>query len=90
MYSFRTLRHDADRIGELWRAGRKEEAMAAVPEAYLAQNTLLGSPKRIREQWERGDVITPGVTGLIVGTQQLEALDLIADLAGTREATDPR
>ncbi|MBV9952511.1 MAG: LLM class F420-dependent oxidoreductase [Acidimicrobiia bacterium] len=80
---------EADRIGELWRAGRKEEAMAAVPEAYLAQNTLLGSPQRIREQWERGDVVAPGVTGLIVGTQQLEALDLIADLAGTREVDAP-
>jgi len=74
----------ADRIGELWRAGRKEEAMAAVPVEYLEQNALLGSPSRIRARWEAG-VAGPGVTGLIVGTDQLEALELMADLAGTRD-----
>ena len=31
-----------------WRAGRKEEAIAAVPDEYLEQTTLLGSPQRIR------------------------------------------
>jgi F420-dependent oxidoreductase-like protein len=77
----------ADRIGELWRAGRKEEAMAAVPEDYLEQGTLLGSPARIRSRWEAG-VVPDGVTGLIVGTDQLEALDLVAELAGTRDAVD--
>jgi F420-dependent oxidoreductase-like protein len=76
----------ADRIGELWRAGRKEEAMAAVPDEYLEQNALLGSPQRIAQRWEEG-VAAPGVTGVIVGTDQMEALDLMADLAGTREVT---
>lgn len=76
----------ADRIGELWRAGRKEEAMAAVPDEYLEQNALLGSPQRIAQRWEEG-VAGPGVTGVIVGTDQMEALDLMADLAGTREVT---
>jgi F420-dependent oxidoreductase-like protein len=75
----------ADRIGELWRAGRKDEAMAAVPVEYLEQNALLGSPARIRARWESG-AAAPGVTGLIVGTEQLEALELMADLAGTRDA----
>jgi F420-dependent oxidoreductase-like protein len=75
----------ADRIGELWRAGRKEDAMAAVPDEYLEQNALLGSPDRIRRRWTEG-VAGPGVTGLIVGTDQIEALDLMADLAGTRES----
>ncbi len=76
---------EADRIGELWRAGRKEEAMAAVPEAYLEQGALLGSPERIRARWGEGGVPT-GATGLIVGTDQLEALDLLAELAGTRDS----
>jgi F420-dependent oxidoreductase-like protein len=74
----------ADRIGELWRAGRKEDAMAAVPVEYLEQNALLGSPARIRARWE-AVVAGPGVTGLIVGTDQLEALELMADLAGSRD-----
>jgi F420-dependent oxidoreductase-like protein len=74
----------ADRIGELWRAGRKEEAQAAVPEEYLEQTSLLGSPERIRRKWEEG-YVSPGVTGVIVGAHQPEALELMADLAGTRE-----
>jgi F420-dependent oxidoreductase-like protein len=74
----------ADRIGELWRAGRKEEAQAAVPEEYLEQTSLLGSPERIRRKWEEG-YASPGVTGVIVGAHQPEALELMADLAGTRE-----
>ena len=77
---------EADRIGELWRAGRKQEAIAAVPDEYLEQNALLGSPKRIRERW--ASVAPPGVTGLIVGTEQIEALELLAELAGTRESSD--
>jgi F420-dependent oxidoreductase-like protein len=76
----------ADHIGELWRAGRKEEAQAAVPEEYLEQTALVGSPDRIRRRWEEGYVL-PGVTGVIVGAHQPEALELMADLAGTREET---
>jgi F420-dependent oxidoreductase-like protein len=74
----------AARVGELWRAGRRDEAMAAIPDEYLEQNALLGSPERIRRRWEEG-VVPPGTTGVIIGTDQLEAIDLMADLAGTRE-----
>jgi F420-dependent oxidoreductase-like protein len=75
----------AVRIGELWRAGKKEEAQAAVPEEYLEQSALCGSPDRIRSRWEAG-YAGKGVTGVIISTSQPEALDLMADLAGTREA----
>ncbi|WP_397428798.1 LLM class F420-dependent oxidoreductase [Pseudofrankia sp. BMG5.37] len=74
----------ADRIGELWRAGRKEEAMAAVPDEYLEQTALLGSPARIRTRWET-DYVSPGITGVIIDAHQPEALELMADLAGTRD-----
>jgi F420-dependent oxidoreductase-like protein len=73
----------AERIGELWRSGRRDEARDAVPDEYLEQNALLGTPERIRQRWP--EVQTPGVTGLIVGADQPEALELLADLAGTRE-----
>jgi F420-dependent oxidoreductase-like protein len=73
----------ADRIGELWRAGRRAEAVEAVPDEYLEQTALIGSEARIRRHWP--SVAAPGVTGLIVGTDQLPALDLVADLAGTRD-----
>lgn len=74
---------EAARIGELWRAGRKEEAVAAVPEEYLEQTALLGSKQRIRDRWP--GLLAPGVTGLIVGTDQMEAIELMAELAGTRD-----
>jgi F420-dependent oxidoreductase-like protein len=77
---------EAERIGELWRAGLKQEAMAAVPDEYLQMNALLGSPQRIRDRWK--EVLLPGVTGMIIGADQLEALEVIADLAGSRDLVD--
>ena len=74
---------EAARIGELWRAGRKDEAVGAVPDEYLEQSALLGSPQRISQRWD--SMVPPGVTGMIVGTDQIEAIDLMADLAGTRD-----
>ena len=78
----------AARIQELWRAGKKTEAMAAVPEEYLEQGTLAGSPARIRQRWEAEFANRPGVTGVIVGAEQVEGLELLADLAGTRDQLD--
>lgn len=80
---------EADRIGELWRAGHKEEAMAAVPEEYLEQNALLGTPGRIRQRWDQG-IVPRGVTGVIIGAEQPEALELMANLAGTRDTVGPK
>lgn len=74
----------ADRIVELWRSGRRQEAEAAVPEEYLEQTALVGTAQRIRRRWAEG-FVPAGVTGLIVGTQDLEALELMAELAGTRD-----
>ena len=37
---------EAARIQELWLAGRKDEAVAAVPDAYLEQNALVGLAQR--------------------------------------------
>jgi F420-dependent oxidoreductase-like protein len=76
---------EAARIQELWLAGRKAEAIAAVPDAYLEQSMLAGSPTRIRQRWQEEFADRPGITGLIVGAEQLEGLELLAELAGTRE-----
>jgi F420-dependent oxidoreductase-like protein len=77
----------AARIQELWLGGRKEEAVQAVPDEYLEQTALLGTTRRIRERWEQriAPLEASGVTGVIVSTDQPEALDLVADLAGVRE-----
>jgi F420-dependent oxidoreductase-like protein len=76
---------DADRIVELWRSGHKAEAASAVPDDYLEQSALVGSPQRIRQRWAAG-VVEPGCTGLIINAHQPEAIDLMAELAGSREA----
>jgi hypothetical protein len=80
----------AERIGELWRAGRKAEAQAAVPEEYLEQTALVGSAARIRQRWDAG-FAAPGATGLIVNAGQPAAVELMAGLAGIRDlqAADP-
>ena len=56
-----------------------------MPDEYMLQNMLIGSPARIRDQWAAGTVVPPGVTGVIVGANQPEALDLIAELTGLRD-----
>ena len=70
----------AARIVELWHAGRRREAAAAVPDDYLDDNALIGSPRRIRGRWEQ--TIPAGLTGLIVRAGSDEALTLAAELAG--------
>ena len=77
---------DAARIQELFLAGRREEAIAAMPDESLLEGTLVGSPARIRQQWEAGGMVPPGVTGVIVGASGRDELELIAELAGTRDA----
>ena len=77
---------EAARIQELFLAGRREEAIAAMPDEAMLQGTLIGSPARIREQWEAGGVVPPGATGVIVGADGPDELELIADLVGTRDA----
>ena len=71
----------AARIQELWLAGRKEEAVRTVPDEYLEQGALIGSEQRIRRRWEEG-IAAPGVTGLILGANRAEELQLVAELAG--------
>ena len=75
----------AARIHELWLAGRKDEAVAAVPDEYHDDGALLGSPDRIRSRW--GSWEHRGLTGLIVRGEP-EGIELLADLAGTRETVD--
>ncbi len=70
----------AARIQELFLAGRREEAIAAVPDEYVDQAALIGPPERIRERFRAWQAL--GVDGLTLHTEQDEALELIAKLAG--------
>jgi alkanesulfonate monooxygenase SsuD/methylene tetrahydromethanopterin reductase-like flavin-dependent oxidoreductase (luciferase family) len=71
----------AERIQELFLAGRRDEAIAAVPDEYVDQAALIGPPGRIRERFQAWRDL--GVDGLTLHTEQDEALELIAKLAST-------
>ena len=70
---------EAERIQELWLAGRKQEAIATVPDEYLQQSAFIGDEQRIRRRWATWSPPT-SVTGLIVDASTEEELRLFADL----------
>jgi F420-dependent oxidoreductase-like protein len=70
----------AERIQELFLAGRRDEAIAAVPDAYVDQAALIGPAERIRERFRAWRDL--GVDGLTLHAEQDEALELMAKLAG--------
>ena len=74
----------AAKIQELFLAGRRDEAAAAVPDEFLDDGGLFGSEQRIRERYAAWE--SSGATTLIVRSNQARALELLAELAGTREA----
>lgn len=69
-----------ERIQELFLAGRREEAVAAVPSAYVDEIALVGPAGRIRERFEAW-AADDRVTDMIVGAQDLPTLRLLTDLA---------
>jgi F420-dependent oxidoreductase-like protein len=70
---------EAWRIQELWLAGRKDEAVATVPDEYLEQSALIGDEQRIRRRWASWSP-PPLATGLIVDVPGEEELRLVASL----------
>ncbi len=73
----------AAKIQELYLAGRKREAIEAVPDEYCDEGALIGSPQRIRgryKEWENS-----GATGLTLSCRQTEGLELLAELTGSRD-----
>ena len=79
----RGWREASSRIVELWRAGRRNEAIGAVPDDYIESQSLLGSPSRIRSRWS--EAVSAGLTGVIIRCDRDEELALAAELAGTRD-----
>jgi F420-dependent oxidoreductase-like protein len=76
----------AARIHELWLADRREEAVAAVPDDYIDDGGLIGSPERIRSRWEPWTRM--GLTGLIVRADDVAGLELVAELAGSQDTVE--
>ncbi len=72
----------ATRIQELFLAGRKDEAAAAVPDELIDLRTLVGTPERIRTRYRAWE--DSGATGLLIESIQDEAIELMAELADTQ------
>ena len=70
----------SQRIVELWRAGRRDEAVAAVPDDYIDSGALIGPARRVRARW--AEAVPDGLTGVIVRCDSHEGLALVAELAG--------
>jgi F420-dependent oxidoreductase-like protein len=71
----------AQKIQELFLAKRKDEAVAAVPDEFCDEMALVGPVARIRERYRAW--ADSGITGLTISTEQTEAMELMASLAGT-------
>jgi F420-dependent oxidoreductase-like protein len=69
----------ADRIQELYLAGRKEEAAAAVPDEYLDGGVLIGPRARIRERFAAWR--DAGFTMLLMNIPSEEEMKLIVEIA---------
>lgn len=67
-----------EEIGELFRAGRKEEAAAAVPDELVSEITIIGGPDEVRAriaEWERA-----GVTMLLVSCRDTTQVTALAEV----------
>ena len=69
----------AKRIQELYLAGRKEEAVAAVPDEWVDMKSLVGPPARIRQRYRAWEDC--GADSLSVRSRQPEALEVMAAAA---------
>jgi F420-dependent oxidoreductase-like protein len=70
---------DAVKIQNLFLEGKRDEAIAAVPDALVDALHLVGTPERIRDRFAAWKSVPVGT--LIVGTPQIEAVRLLAELA---------
>jgi F420-dependent oxidoreductase-like protein len=69
---------EAETIQELYLDGRKREAAAAVPDAFVDEVALVGPKARIADRLDAWRA--SGATSLLVSTPQVEALRAIAEI----------
>jgi F420-dependent oxidoreductase-like protein len=78
---------EAQRIQELWLAGEKEQAIAAVPDEYVDMGSLMGSPDRIRQRWDQV-AVGEGLTGFTIRGNIDEAYVIAAEMTGARDTVE--
>ncbi|MAE97202.1 MAG: LLM class F420-dependent oxidoreductase [Deltaproteobacteria bacterium] len=74
----------AEQIQELFLAGKRAEAFAAVPDEYVDQGALIGPKARIAERYRPWADL--GLDGLTLHTEQEEALHAMAEIADLKPA----
>jgi len=68
----------ADKIQEHFLAGRRGDAIEAVPDEWVDNKSLVGTPARIKERYK--DWARSGATHLILQSPDRKALDLMAEI----------
>jgi hypothetical protein len=68
----------AQRVQDLYLAGRKAEAEAAVPDALADEVALCGPRERIRERL--AEWTASGVTTMMIATRDVDTLRMMAEL----------
>jgi F420-dependent oxidoreductase-like protein len=69
----------ADRIQELFLAGRKDEAAAAVPDEYVDEGALIGPPERLKQRYRA--FADSGLTRLAMFRANDEAVEVMGKIA---------
>jgi alkanesulfonate monooxygenase SsuD/methylene tetrahydromethanopterin reductase-like flavin-dependent oxidoreductase (luciferase family) len=69
----------AARIQELFLAGRKDEAAAAVPDEWVDWKSLVGPPARIKQRYKAWE--DSGAASLTVRSRQPQAVEVMAEAA---------
>jgi len=70
----------AERVQELYLAGRKQEAIDSIPDEYVDEAGLYGSIKRIESRWPAW--ADSGITGFRISNPTEENIQLMADIVG--------
>ncbi len=68
----------AERIQELYLAGRKDEAATAVPDEYIDDEALVGPPARIKARWRLW--LDSGVTSVSLSNASDEVVELMGGI----------
>lgn len=75
----------AEKVQQLFLDDKREQAFAAIPDEYIDEMGLYGDEARIRQRFDR---FKGGpFTGLTIHTDELEILELMADIAGLTPRT---
>jgi alkanesulfonate monooxygenase SsuD/methylene tetrahydromethanopterin reductase-like flavin-dependent oxidoreductase (luciferase family) len=69
---------EADQIQDLFLEGRRDEAIATVPDQAVADISLVGSEAKIRDDLARWE--DAGVTTLVVGAGNLDEMREVAQV----------